>query len=74
MKKKTVQKFSRQLSELIEESKLNDEGIVYILAHALIGMSAGQNPEEGLNRMFQVISIAAGEQGYRFKLENHTLH
>lgn len=71
---KKVKKFASDLSDLIEKSKLNDEGIAYILSHALVSVSAGQNPEEGLNRMFELISIAAGEQGYRFKLENHTIH
>lgn len=73
---KKLKKFATQLSDLIEDTKIEDQLVVYCLAHAIVSLSAGmeEDAELGLNKMFELISVAAGEQGYKFKLENHTVH
>lgn len=70
-----MKKLAKKISKAIEGSKVEDDAIIYVLAHAMVAVSAGNpEPEQGLNRMFELISVAAAEQGYRFKLENHTVH
>lgn len=78
--KKRANKFGMALRDLIIDhgGKLPPDVVQYILSTELIAYSVAERPPaEGLNEMFEVITIAAGDQGFRLLFSDpgpHTVH
>lgn len=76
--KKKAEKFNQKLIELLSKQVLDPKIVMYVIMSEMVAYSVAQaaNASEGLNDLFEIVSIAAGEQGYKlmFTDENTTLH
>jgi len=74
--KKKANKFGKQLVDLLTaQGKLPAEVITYVMATEMIHMMVGdEHPSIGLNELFNIMRVAAMDQGYRIEFHAPTLH